>query len=194
MAKLDPNDPITLATRAERTRLADLLDALEPEDWAHPSLCDGWAVREVVAHLTMPYRYGLLSILGGLVRSRFSFHRFTDRAARRDTARLSDAELLACLRANVDHAWQPPGGGPTAALSHDLIHGLDFTEPLGLPGPPPDRIALAMRGSKPEDSAYFGVDLSGIRLIATDADLVIGDGVDTPMTAKELLLTATGRR
>jgi uncharacterized protein (TIGR03083 family) len=35
----------------ERRDLADLLDTLDPEQWAHPSLCEGWAVRDVVAHL-----------------------------------------------------------------------------------------------------------------------------------------------
>lgn len=194
MPKPDPNDPVVLATRAERTRFADLLSGIAPEDWAHPSLCAGWRIREVVAHITMAYRVGNLAYLGGLVRSGFSFHRFADRAARQDTDRLSDAELLACLRDNIDHPWQPPGGGPAAALSHDVIHGLDVTEPLGLPAVSPETIALAMQGTRPKDVRYFGVDLTDLRLVATDADLALGDGTAVEMTAKELLLTVTGRR
>ena len=42
---------------AERRELAGLLDGLSAEQWDAPSLCDGWAVRQVVAHLTMPFRY-----------------------------------------------------------------------------------------------------------------------------------------
>jgi hypothetical protein len=38
------------------------------------------------------------------------------------------------LRRNIDNPWQPPGGGATAALSHDVIHGLDVTEAPGLRG------------------------------------------------------------
>ena len=38
--------------------LADCLDALPEERWDAPSLCEGWRVKEVVAHLTMPARYG----------------------------------------------------------------------------------------------------------------------------------------
>lgn len=176
MPDLDPNDPIVLATRAERARFADLLAGLDSDAWSQPSLCEGWRVREVVAHITMAYRLGTLAFVGGLIRSGFSFHRFADRAARRDTARMSDAELLACLRDNIDHPWQPPGGGPAAALSHDVIHGLDVTEPLGLPAASPETIALSIRGTRPQDLAYFGVDLTGLRLVATDADLAVGEG------------------
>ena len=36
---------------AERLELADLLDTLTPEQWAAPSLCAGWSVRDVCSHL-----------------------------------------------------------------------------------------------------------------------------------------------
>ena len=39
----------------ERHRLADLADGWIPEQWDVPSLAEGWRVREVVAHLTMPF-------------------------------------------------------------------------------------------------------------------------------------------
>ena len=34
----------------ERRDLAALLDSLTPDQWASPSLCTGWSVRDVVAH------------------------------------------------------------------------------------------------------------------------------------------------
>ncbi len=37
--------------------LADLLDEAPESAWDTPSLCEGWRVREVVAHMTMPARY-----------------------------------------------------------------------------------------------------------------------------------------
>ncbi len=43
---------------AEYLALADLLASIAEAEWDCPSLCDGWRVREVVAHLTMPARYG----------------------------------------------------------------------------------------------------------------------------------------
>ncbi|MFC3997795.1 maleylpyruvate isomerase family mycothiol-dependent enzyme [Nocardiopsis sediminis] len=35
----------------ERAALLDLLDSLGPADWAAPTVCPGWAVRDLVAHL-----------------------------------------------------------------------------------------------------------------------------------------------
>ena len=37
----------------QRTRTADLLERLSTEQWDHPSLCQGWTVRHVAAHLTL---------------------------------------------------------------------------------------------------------------------------------------------
>ncbi|MEW1953139.1 maleylpyruvate isomerase N-terminal domain-containing protein [Terrabacter sp. NPDC080008] len=36
---------------AERTDLADLLAGLNPAQWLVESLCEGWRVRDVVAHV-----------------------------------------------------------------------------------------------------------------------------------------------
>ena len=48
---------LTDETEAERERLATFFGDLSPEQWDTPSLCEGWRVREVIAHLTMPARY-----------------------------------------------------------------------------------------------------------------------------------------
>jgi uncharacterized protein (TIGR03083 family) len=181
-------------TAAERERLADLLAAIAPDRWGTPSLCAGWAVREVVAHMTMPFRISPPRFLLGLAGAGFSFNRFADRAARADTARMRDAQLLDALRDNTRHPWRPPGGGVVGALSHDVIHGLDITEPLGLPAAPPDRIALVLDAASPKSLGYFGVDLAGVQLRAADADVVIGTGSPHTMSAKDVLLTVTGRR
>lgn len=55
-----------------------------------------------------------------------------DRTARRDASAMTPAELVAVLTANVGNPWTPPGGGLKGALSHDVIHGLDITVPLGI--------------------------------------------------------------
>ncbi len=180
--------------RAERERLAGLLSGLQDEEWDSPSLCRGWRVREVVAHVTMPFRTSLPSLAAGLAAAGFSFNRYADRAARRDAARIPGAELLAVLRANVANPWQPPGGGPAGALSHDTIHGLDITEPLGLPSPPVERVAMVLANATPRSLSYFGVDLAGIQLRGTDADVRIGAGEPVEMPVKDILLTITGRR
>ena len=42
------------AVATERSSLADLLDGLADSEWAVHSLCPGWRVRDVAAHLTQP--------------------------------------------------------------------------------------------------------------------------------------------
>lgn len=191
---LDLIDPLARETAVERERLADLYADLGPDGWSAPSLCAGWRVREVVAHVTLPYRHSALRVLRGIAAARGDFNRFADRIARDDTARLSDAELLAALRDNVTHPWRPPGGGQAGALSHDVIHGLDVTEPLGLPRPPADRIRRVLLAAGPRALAHFGTDLTGLRLVATDTDVSLGDGPTTvELSAADLLLRVTGR-
>lgn len=46
-------DEIWAAIDSARGRTADLLERLSDDEWAQPSLCDGWAVRDVAAHLTL---------------------------------------------------------------------------------------------------------------------------------------------
>lgn len=180
--------------RAERERLSAIFDGLDPAQWSANSLCEGWRAREVLAHMTMPFRLSGPRILGGLIRARFRFAAFADRDARRATAALADRELAALYRSNVTHPWRPPGGGQIDALSHEVIHGLDITEPLGLPAPPAERIGLVLDGSGSSGLAYFGVDLAGRKLVATDADAAVGEGEQLRLPAKDLLLIVTGRK
>jgi uncharacterized protein (TIGR03083 family) len=181
-------------TYAERARLAALLADFQPDQWASPSLCAGWRVREVVAHMTMPFRTRPLRLVAGLATAGFSFNRYADRAARADTRRMTDEQLLAQLRANIRHPWHPPGGGAAGALSHDVIHGLDITEALALPGAPTERIALVLRNSNARSLRFFGTDLRGRQLTATDAEATIGEGTPLPLPAKDILLIVTARR
>jgi uncharacterized protein (TIGR03083 family) len=118
----------------------------------------------------------------------------SDRRARADAAALSPAELVDQLRANVEHPWSPPGGGPLEALSHDVIHGLDVSVPLGrTDAASVERIVMVLDGLSVEQARYFGVDLAGVRLTATDADWTFGDGDAVTGRAADLLLLACGR-
>jgi uncharacterized protein (TIGR03083 family) len=189
-----PSPQLTSETQAERERLTAIFGGLSPEQWDTPSLCDSWRVREVVAHMTMPFRVKPLWVMAGMVRAGFSFRRYADQDARAAARATSETELVDLLRRNIDNPWQPPGAGQTGALSHDVIHGLDATEPLGLPAPPAGRIALVLASAGPRQIRYFGVDLDGQRLTATDADVSVGDGANVvAMTAKDILLAVTGR-
>lgn len=179
---------------AERTDLVELLTGLPEEDWDKPSLCTGWRVREVVAHITMAYRYSMPRVLLGIAKAGGRFNQFSERAARADTAALSNAELLSCLRENINHPWKPPGGGYEGALSHDVIHGLDMTVALGIDRRvPPERLRVVLGGLGPKHLKYFGVDLADTELRATDLDWSYGAGEVVTGTAQDLLLLVSGR-
>lgn len=136
--------------------------------WDVPSLCEGWQVRHVVAHVTMPARltpedYGReLAAAGG------DFSVLSDTVAARDGG-LPEPDLLQQLRSPGLHAWQPPGGGAGGALSHAVIHSLDITLATGLPPVAPaaavDAVLDLLVGS---GGSWFGVDPSRLPADATD--------------------------
>ena len=180
---------------ALRTELADDLAGLPGPSWDEPTLCAGWRVREVVAHITMPFRYSRGRFALELAKSRGRFNEMADRVARRDAAQMSPADLTGAVRSNTGHPWKPPGGGLSGALAHDLIHGLDITVPLGLDRPvPEDRLRLILPGSLSDRSVkFFGVDLDGIELRAQDMDWTLGSGTPLTGAAADLLLVLSGR-
>jgi uncharacterized protein (TIGR03083 family) len=189
-------DTIRDMIAAQRGELAAVLAGLPASTWDEPTLCAGWRVREVVAHITMPFRYSGRRFMFELARSRGRFNDMSDRLARHDAAGMSSAELAEAVRANTGHPWKPPGGGFEGALAHDLIHGLDITVPLGLSfAVPEDRLRRVLPESTADKSVrYFGVDLAGIEFRATDIDWALGSGTPLTGTAHELLLAICGRK
>ncbi|MFG2001591.1 maleylpyruvate isomerase family mycothiol-dependent enzyme [Spirillospora sp. NPDC048911] len=181
---------------AERGELAAMLGALAPGDWDAPSLCEGWRIREVVAHITMAYRYSAPRVIFELARSGGRFDRMLDRCARRDAASVPAADLHASLRDNTTHPWKPPGGGYEGALTHDVVHGLDMTVALGLDRRVPEaRLRVVLEGlGSPRGLKYFGVDLDGIELRADDMDWSFGSGTPVTGAAQDLALVLCGRR
>ena len=135
---------LATAVAEEYGALADLLEASDAAVWDAPSLCEGWRTREVVAHMTMPARYAGPAFMAELEAAGGDFTRLSNTVAARDGA-LPVAALLADLRSEVLHAWQPPGGGMDGALTHCVIHGLDITEAVPLARRVPDeRIARVL--------------------------------------------------
>jgi uncharacterized protein (TIGR03083 family) len=182
------------AIAAEREDLAALLRVLPAELWDAPTLCAGWRPREVLAHMTMAFRMSMPQFLLGLLAARGNFNRMADRQARRDAAELTPEQLVQCLHDNVRHGWKPPGGGYVGALAHDVTHGLDITVGLGLDRHVPlDRLRIVLDGLTPKQLSYFGADLRGVELHATDTAWSIGSGSRVTGTAQDLLLVLSGR-
>ncbi|HEX6525034.1 MAG TPA: maleylpyruvate isomerase family mycothiol-dependent enzyme [Streptosporangiaceae bacterium] len=181
---------------AQRGDLAALLADLPEQRWDEPTLCAGWRVAELVAHITMPFRYSSRRFMLELAKSRGNFNQMADRRARQDARELTVAEQTAALADNVNHPWKPPGGGYLGALTHDIIHGLDITVPLGIGQiVPADRLGTILPSmTTPKIIRYFGTDVSGVELRATDMDWAFGSGPAVMGRAQDLALVLCGRK
>lgn len=173
--------------------LAGLLASAPAETWDAPSLCQGWQVRHVVAHVTMPARLTPAQFGAEMAAAGGDFAVFSDTVAARD-ASLPLAGQLDALRSPVLHAWQPPGGGAAGALSHAVIHSLDVTVALDRPAVAPGAAVIAVLDQlAAADGAWFGVDLTGVRLEASDTDWSRGAGAVVRADSGRLLALLSGR-
>lgn len=187
-------DQIHAATAQERRRIADLIDDLDEAQLATPSLCAGWDVKTVAAHLVSFLVEGTLRVTW-LGARRGSPDRAIDELARRRAQRPA-AEIAASLRDLADHRyWRPPPQAP-GLLAEVLAHSGDIRIPLGLPfepDPQPTAIALDfLAGPVPIGLVPLG-RLRGIRLQATDIDRTWGKGQEIRGRSAELLMAAVGR-
>jgi uncharacterized protein (TIGR03083 family) len=186
---------ITPAVEAERLRIADVLDGLAPEEWTVPSLCGGWTVKVVVAHLTLATRLSPFSAVRGVIAARGDINAMIDRASRARATQYSPAELIGQLRENAGSARRPFGAKPMDPLVDVLVHGQDITRPLHRTlALPADTVVPALEFVM--STSFYGAPkrLAGLRLVATDVDRSFTDGdreVRGPVG--ELLLVATGR-
>jgi uncharacterized protein (TIGR03083 family) len=180
---------------AERREFAEVLSSLPDQCWDGATLCAGWRVRELVAHMTMPFRYSTARFVAELVRSGGRFNAMADRCARRDAA-VPASELLSVLKDNATNPWTPPGGGLVGALTHDVIHGLDAIVPLGIGRRvPAERLRIVLESvSGPGALKHFGTDLGGIELRADDLDWSLGSGQLVSGAAQDLALVVCGRK
>jgi uncharacterized protein (TIGR03083 family) len=188
------DDELVKDIAEEFLTLADLLEAASPQVWEEPSLCEGWRTREVVAHVTMPVRYGGPAFMAELEAAGGDFTRLSNTVAARDGA-LPTEHLLADLRSDVLHRWQPPGGGADGALTHCVVHCLDIIEAVPLPHRVPEgRITRVLSlVADPSAPNLFGTDLSGVELRADDIEWSCGIGAAVEGPAQSLALAACGR-
>jgi uncharacterized protein (TIGR03083 family) len=183
---------------ANRLLAADMFADLTPEQWRTPSLCAGWTIREVAAHLLEPLetQVGTLKLLIYLVRYRGSLDRMVDDTARTVAARPTD-ELVSGLRERASTRLTPPVVGPLGPMTDTCIHLRDAGRPLGLDVCPPPaswRPALEFLVSTPASRGFIPRDrLVGLRLVATDQDWQHGEGAEIHGTSEAVAMAVSGR-
>lgn len=174
-------------------RLADLLAAAAVDTWDAPSLCEKWLVRHVIAHVTMPARLTPEQFRAEMAAAGGDFTSLSDTVAARD-ASLPLADLLDQLRSPGLHAWQPPGGGMAGALSHAVIHSLDVTIALDRPAVAPEEAVTAVLDQlTAANGTWFGVELTDVRLEATDTAWSWGNGQLVRADSGSLVALLSGR-
>lgn len=179
---------------AERAALIEDLERLDDRSWDVPSLCEGWSVHDVVAHLVDTARTTRIGFVVAMARARFDFDRQNARGVERER-RATPRETLAQLRAVAPRTSAPPAPLDTR-LVEEVVHGEDVRRPLGLTRAyPVEPVARALRLQARTPASFGGAkELVGrLRLVASDADVTIGDGPDVTGTALSLLLAVSGR-
>lgn len=190
-------DAVWAAIDRERLDLADLLEDLSDEEWAHPSLCAGWRIRDVAAHLALAHT-GRAQAVVGILRAGGSFDRMIRDTARRH-ATVPTKQVIAEIRAMGGSRRRAPGVTHLEPLLDILVHGQDIAIPLGRPRTMPvDAAATAATRvwtmGWPFSTAFRArTRLRGLELVATDTDWSVGEGAQVEGPVEALLLLLTGR-
>lgn len=185
-----------LATR-NRLLAASMFAGLTEEQWRTPSLCAGWTVREVCAHLIPPEGgFKVLPLVWDVVRFRGDLARMVDSTAR-ERARRPTAELVGSLGERAGARLKAPVVGPHGPMVDTAIHLRDAARPLGLATSPPSedwRLVLDFLLTGPAERGFVGIGRTkGVRFEATDIDWSRGDGQLVRGSAEALALGIAGR-
>jgi len=188
------DDDVWAMVHAERAALIADLEGVDETRWDEPSLCPGWSVHDVVAHLVDTARTTRLGFVVAMARARFDFDRQNaDGVARERGA--SPAQTLERLRAVARRTSTPPAPRDSR-LVEEIVHGEDIRRPLGIRRDyPPEAVTRAIDLQARTSASMGGAKelASRVRLIATDTEFSLGDGPDLRGPVVSLLLAISGR-
>jgi uncharacterized protein (TIGR03083 family) len=178
---------------AERGALADDLANLTPAQWDTPSLCGGWTVRDIVAHMSTTASMTPPKFFLGMAKAGFNFDRFANGQVAKHLGP-DPAATLSEFRSLRDSTSAPPGP-KTSWLGEVLVHGEDARRPLGIRHTyPPDAVRQVVDFYK-DSNAIIGSKrrIVGLALKATDDQWQHGQGEAVEGPLLSLLLAMTGR-
>jgi uncharacterized protein (TIGR03083 family) len=187
----------------QRRRTADLLDRLRPEEWDHPSLCEGWTVRHVAAHLTLQQQR-LRDVVAFVARHPRLMRSLTLNASIHDSA-VVQAEVLSCdeiiarIRGMIGSRRHNAFVTALETLTDILVHSQDIAVPLDrelVMQPAASALAATRRWDTRNTwmaTVNRRIALDGYRLSATDSTWTRGDGLEVAGPIGSILLLLTGR-
>ena len=177
--------------RDERADLAAFLATLTTQEWNTASLCSGWTVKDVVAHVISYEELGAM----GLVK-RFAKGRIVraNQVGVDEFAALTPQQLLDFLGNHLTPQGLTAGFGGMIALVDGTIHHQDIRRTLAKPRIiPADRLdrVLGLVPGNPRLGA--GRRIRGLGLRATDIDWAHGHGPEVTGPGEALLMAMAGR-
>lgn len=178
---------------AERKALAATIESLTPEQWNTASLCEGWTIGFLAAHVLAGAEQTPGHFTAGMVTTGFRFSTFMERDAR-SRADLSQEQIGDRLRDRTTTTNHPPAP-VMAMLGEVVVHGEDIRRPIGVQGTVSDDAANACLQMYTKSSFPVGgrKRIGGLRLVATDTGWSYGAGPEVSGPAMSLLLAMTGR-
>ncbi len=178
----------------ERQALIDDLAILEADEWLTPSLCAGWDVHDVLAHLVDSAKTTRLGFIQRMMVAGFDFDRDNAVGITREKAENAQ-DTLTAFQEVYSHTATPPAALATR-LVEAFVHGEDIRRPLKIRRDyPPTHVARAL-AYQVKTSVKMGGGKEaahGLRLIATDTPFEYGDGPEVHARAIALLLAVSGR-
>ena len=180
----------------QRRRLVALLDDLSDEEWRQPSLCEGWTVRQVAAHVALQNTgwSGMPRAVLETVRAGGMAGAIHAAACRH--AQLPTERIVAEIRERIG-VWRPvPTVSHVGCAIDHLVHLQDIAVPLGRREPMPVDLAAVAADEVWRSPRVFRARhrFAGHRLVATDAGWSAGRGPEVTGPVGALLLLLTGRR
>lgn len=179
--------------RAEREEFAALLEGLTPQHWECPTLCRGWRVCDVVAHVIGYDPLSRMQLVRWMAKGLVT-RGGSNAVEVAEYVDKSPEELTALMREYALPRGITAGFGGRIALTDGMIHQQDIRRPLGIlrtiPAEPL-RIALDFTLTAPRLLGAW--QARGVRLVATDLDWSHGKGAEVRGTGEALLMAMAGR-
>lgn len=188
-----PTDPWP-TIHAEREALAADLTVLSDAQWATPSLCSGWTVRDTLAHMTATAKMTPPRFLGRFIASGFRFNAMTAKDVAAELGG-SGADTLTRFRAELSATTHPPG--PLEAMvGETVVHGEDIRRPLGIRHVYSEVALTCAADFYRKSNLLIGAKrrAEGLTLQATDVDWRAGSGAEVSGPLASIILAITGRR
>jgi uncharacterized protein (TIGR03083 family) len=170
------------------------MELLDESAWHAPSWCEGWRVRDVLAHLVWGAEATYMSMTRDILRGPLRPDEAVARAAKR-LAEVPVPELADRLRA-AQGGIRLPGFPVAIGLGDVLVHSADAFRPLGMRvnAPPADAVSVLDAYWQRGRTIFHAAPQRGRRLVATDIEWQRGNGPEVRGKAIDLLMLVANRR